>query len=97
MGFAVFELGQAENAAAHFEQVLRHQITSDFPYHSDPVRYVQSFFYLGESNLARGNSEQAARYYNQLISWWGDAAWDLQAVARAREKLATLSQPQTEE
>ena len=62
-----------------------------FPYHSDPVLFVQSIFFLGEAALARGEGEQAQIHYRDFLSYWGESDWDLQAVQRARAKLETLS------
>jgi tetratricopeptide (TPR) repeat protein len=91
LGFASFQDGDAERASAYFDEVLKSRTRLVFPFHRDPVKFVQSLFYLAETNLAIGNAEKAAEYYNRFLMWWGNASWDLKAVARAREKLETLS------
>lgn len=91
LGFASFQNGFAERAAGYFEGVRKHRLKMDFPYHGDPVLAVQSLFYLAETSLAIGRADDARRYYTSFLERWGDAAWDLQAVTRAKEKLATLA------
>ncbi len=90
-GYASFENGAAEQAASFLAQARAQMHLVEFPYHSDPVLYVQSVFFSAEAALARGESEEAKRYYADFLDLWGNAEWDLQAVARARAKLDTLS------
>ncbi len=89
-GYASFESGDAEAAAAAFSDVRRRLYGVEFPYHGDPVVYVQSFFYLAETDLARGNQVAARASYESFLRYWGDASWDLDAVERARRKLEAL-------
>jgi tetratricopeptide (TPR) repeat protein len=89
-GYAAFESGDAERAAAAFASVRERLYGPEFPYHGDPVLYVQSMFFLAESDLARGNRESAETSYQAFIACWGNAAWDLEAVARARKKIEAL-------
>ena len=91
-GYAAFENGEAERAAAFFARARARLHSLEFPYHSDPVLYVQSVFFLAEAAIARGDSEQAARYYTEFLGFWGDSDWDVNAVDRAVDKLQTLSQ-----
>ena len=90
-GYASFEVGDAETAANAFEEAQIRFHTIEFPYHSDPVLYVQSKFLLAEASVARGEYELARQYYNEFLGMWGKATWQLQAVDRAREKVETLS------
>ena len=90
-GYAHFENGAAEQAASFLAKARAQMHPLEFPYHSDPVLYVQSVFFSAEAALARGESEEARRYYTEFLDLWGGAQWDLQAVARARAKLETLS------
>jgi pentatricopeptide repeat protein len=90
-GYALFENGAAESAADMLSSARVSMRRLEFPYHGDPVLYVQSFFFSGEAALARGETEDAVGYYEDFLSYWGDADWDLQAVGRARVKLETLS------
>jgi tetratricopeptide (TPR) repeat protein len=90
-GYASFERGAAEEAAEHFRKARLQLRSIEFPYDSDPVLNVQSVFFLAETALARGESEEAARFYTDFLGMWGDADWELQAVERARKKLETLS------
>jgi hypothetical protein len=62
----------------------------EYPYHGDPVLYVQSFFFSAEAALARGEGEEAGAYYEDFLGFWGDSDWEIQAVTRARAKLETL-------
>lgn len=89
-GYAAFQSGQAERAMSAFSDVRRSLYGLDFPYHGDPVLYVQSFFYRGEAQLASGQHDAARESYATFIRYWGEAAWDLDAIARARQKLETL-------
>ncbi len=89
-GYAEFETGNAEGAAAAFGQVRARLYGPEFPYHGDPVLHVQSMFFMAESELARGNSEAALSSYQAFVGHWGNAAWDLEAVARARQKVEAL-------
>ncbi len=91
-GFAAFESGDAETAAASFTAARQRLFGLEFPYHGDPVLYVQALFFLGESDVARGNQKEASASYEAFVGCWGDAAWDLEAVARARRRLATLGE-----
>jgi tetratricopeptide (TPR) repeat protein len=93
LGFAAFENGDAEQASSYFKKALEQRMNMVFPYHRDPIRYVQSLFYLGETNLATGKSKEAAKYYEKFLSYWGNAGWNLEAVARARDNLKTLVPP----
>lgn len=91
LGFASFQNGLAERASAYFTNAVRNRGTMEFPYHGDPVLSVQSLFYLAETSLAIGRADDARHYYRLFLARWGDASWELQAVARAREKLETLA------
>jgi tetratricopeptide (TPR) repeat protein len=90
-GYALFQSGEAERAADFLQQTRFRLYGLVFPYHSDPVLFVQSIFFLGEAALARGESDRAQVHYRDFLSYWGDSDWDLQAVERARKKLETLS------
>ncbi len=90
-GYAAFESGDAERAAAAFEEVFARPGSFEFPYHHDPVLHVQSLFYLGEIGIARGDPQEAIHHYEAFIDFWGEADWELQAISRAREKLEALS------
>jgi tetratricopeptide (TPR) repeat protein len=89
-GYAAFETGDAEGAAAAFAEVRARLYGPEFPYHGDPVLFVQSMFFMAESELARGNSAVALASYQAFVDHWGNAAWDLEAVARARKKIEAL-------
>ena len=89
-GYAAFEAGDAESAAASFAAVRARLFGLEFPYHGDPVLHVQALFFLGESELARGNRDAARESYESFLSYWEEAAWDLEAVARSRQKLEAL-------
>ncbi len=89
-GYAAFQSGDAERATAAFAGVRRHMYGLDFPYHGDPVLFVQSYFYRGEAQLAGGQHDAARESYRTFIRYWGEAAWDLDAIARARQKLEAL-------
>ena len=64
----------------------------EFPYHSDPILFVQSKFFLAEAAIARGDASEAARNYREFLDMWQSAAWDLKAVDRAEKKLAALAE-----
>jgi tetratricopeptide (TPR) repeat protein len=91
-GYAAFESGDAEGAAAAFSDVRRRLYGVEFPYHGDPVVYVQSLFFLAEVDLARGNQVAARASYESFLGFWGDASWKLEAVDRARRKLEALGE-----
>jgi tetratricopeptide (TPR) repeat protein len=90
-GFAHFENGAAERAAVLLARARASMRALEFPYHGDPVLYVQSIFYSAEAALARGEAGEAQRFYNEFLGLWGEPDWELQAVARAKAKLETLS------
>jgi tetratricopeptide (TPR) repeat protein len=90
-GYAAFESGDAEQAAKSFNAVLNFPRGIEFPFHHDPVLYVQSLFYLAETNMATGDRENAIAYYRSFIDYWGESSWEMQAVTRAKDKLHTLS------
>jgi tetratricopeptide (TPR) repeat protein len=75
------------------DESSRHGI--EFPFHRDPVLYVQSIFYLAEASLARGELDAARQRYAEFLSYWGDAEWELPAVDRARLKLEELTPEQS--
>ena len=52
---------------------------------------MQSVFFLAETAIARGESEEAVRYYTEFLGLWGDPDWDVKAVERAKDKLETLT------
>jgi tetratricopeptide (TPR) repeat protein len=89
-GYAAFESGDAERATAAFVGVEQRLYGPEFPYHGDPVLFVQSVFFLAESNIARGDQSTARSNYLRFLDYWGDAAWDLDAVTRARQKIEAL-------
>ena len=89
-GYAAFENGDAESAAKSFASVRERNYGLEFPYHGDPVVYVQSLFFLAESELARGAHLAARKGYEGFLGYWGDADWNLEAVGRARKKLESL-------
>jgi hypothetical protein len=64
----------------------------EFPGHGDPVLYIQSLFFLAESDLARGGHAAARGSYEAFLGYWGEAAWDLEAVTRARKKIEALGE-----
>jgi tetratricopeptide (TPR) repeat protein len=90
-GFALFQNGNAEQAVDFFQEARLRFHSLVFPYHSDPILYVQAIFFLAEAAIARGDGEEAARYYRDFLDLWGEAHWDLQAVGRAQKKLETLT------
>jgi hypothetical protein len=90
IGYAAFQSGHAEQASTAFADVRRAMYGLEFPYHGDPVLYVQSYFYRAEAQLAGGQHDAARDNYAAFIRYWGDAAWDLDAITRAREKLKAL-------
>jgi tetratricopeptide (TPR) repeat protein len=92
-GYAAFQTGDAESAAADFAEVRARFFGPEFPYHGDPVLYVQALFFLAEAELARGNRTAAREHYEAFLTSWGEAAWDLEAVARTHRRLETLSEP----
>lgn len=91
--YAHFETGAAERAAELFAEARAEAHSLEFPYHSDPVMTVQSLFFSAEAALARGESDEAARYYTEFLDLWDGADWELQATRRAREKLEALAPP----
>jgi hypothetical protein len=90
-GYASFENGAAEQAAAYFEtaRVRMHDLT--FPYFGDPVLYVQSVFFQAEVAFARGEADAADGFYKEFLGFWESAVWEIQAVDRARQNVDTLS------
>jgi len=90
IGYAAFQSGDAERATSAFASARHHLFGLEFPYHGDPVLFVQSYFYRGEAQLAGGQREAARESYATFVRYWGDAAWDLDAIARARQKLEAL-------
>ena len=89
-GYALFENGAAERAAEMLSEARASMRRLEYPYHGDPVLYVQSFFFSAEAALARGEGEEAGAYYEDFLGFWGDSDWEIQAVTRARAKLETL-------
>ncbi|HEX5131573.1 MAG TPA: hypothetical protein VFX92_03700 [Candidatus Krumholzibacteria bacterium] len=89
-GYAAFESGDAEAAARSFAAVHERLYGPEFPYHGDPVLFVQSMFFMAESDLARGNQAAARGSYQSFVGFWGNAAWDLDALSRARQKIEAL-------
>ena len=96
-GFALFQNGNAEEASDFFEKSRFRFNSLVYPYHSDPVLYAQSIFYLAEAAIARGEPDEALGYYQEFLDLWGEAHWELQAVERARVKLETLAADSTSE
>jgi tetratricopeptide (TPR) repeat protein len=90
IGYAAFQSGQAEAATKAFAEVRTHMWGLEFPYHGDPVLFVQSYFYRAEAQLASGQRDAARESYAAFIRYWGDAAWDLDAIKRARQKVEAL-------
>lgn len=89
-GYAAFQSGDAETAGKAFADVRQRLFGLEFPYHGDPVLFVQSLFYRAEAQLASGKQSAAKESYAAFLGYWDDAAWDLDAVARARQKLEAL-------
>ena len=89
-GFALFRNGKAEEAAGLFRQARLRLHGLVFPYHGDPILYAQAIFFLAETALARGESNEARRHYVAFLDLWGETDWELQAVGRARDKLEAL-------
>jgi tetratricopeptide (TPR) repeat protein len=90
-GYAQFQNGEAEAASEAFGKTRATFYGVEFPYRGDPILYVRSLFYMAETELARGNEEEAPGFYELYLGYWGEADWDLQATARAREKLSSLT------
>jgi tetratricopeptide (TPR) repeat protein len=87
-GYTAFRSGAAEQAGAAFMESHRKGFGVEFPYHADPVLYVESLFYLAETRIATGKETDALADYQTFLDFWGDADWNIQAADRAREKLA---------
>ncbi len=87
---AAFDVGDAEGAAAAFSDSRRRLYGVEFPYHGDPVVFVQALFYLAEAELARGNRAAAQAGYQEFLALWEDATWKLDAVDRARRSLEAI-------
>jgi tetratricopeptide (TPR) repeat protein len=58
----------AETAAAAFAKVRERLFGLEFPYHGDPVLYVQSLFYRGEAQLASGKHAAAKESYSAFLT-----------------------------
>lgn len=89
-GYAAFENGDAETATNALGEVRSSLYSLEFPYRTDPVLAVQALFFLAESALARGDEESARDNYRAFIARWGNTSWELPAVERSQEKLASL-------
>lgn len=89
-GYASFEAGDAEAAGTAFGVVPQQFFSTEIPYRGDPVLYVQSYFFVAESALARGDEDTARTNYEKFLGRWADASWELPAVARAQSKLEAL-------
>ena len=90
-GFVAFQSGDAEKAVGFFEEAQVQLNNLEFPYHSDPILFVQSKFFLAEAAIARGDAAEARRNYREFLDMWQSAEWELNAVDRAEKKLATLT------
>ena len=90
-GYVSFRVGEAEDAAEAFTEARKRFFCAEFPYRGDPVLYVQSLFYLGETALATGDEPAAVSHYRSFLDYWETADWNIQAVERAREKLENLT------
>lgn len=90
-GVALFHQGEAERAVTALRWSRFRMNSMLFPYGADPVLRVQSIFFLGEAELARGQSDAARESYDGFLKHWGNAEWELEAVSRAREKFKVLS------
>jgi serine/threonine protein kinase/tetratricopeptide (TPR) repeat protein len=53
----------------------------------EPIRYVRSFYYLGELHEADGDEEEARENYRRFLDHWGDGEIDRDLVRAARAKL----------
>ena len=89
-GLAAFDVGDAEGATAAFTDARRRLYGVEFPYHGDPVVYVQALFYLAEAELAHGNHAAAQAEYQEFLALWEDATWKLDAVDRAHRSLEAI-------
>ncbi len=56
-------------------------------YLTDPIRYVRSFFQLGQLYTRRGETDLARVAFTQFLEFWEDGTIDREAVAEAREAL----------
>lgn len=90
-GFVAFQRGEAEEAVGFFGEAQIQVNNLEFPYHGDPILFVQSKFFLAEAAIARGDVHEAARNYREFLDMWQSAVWELKAVDRAEKKLATLT------
>lgn len=90
-GYAAFEAADAESAGRAFGTVAQHFFSTEVPYRGDPVLNVQSYFFVAEAALARGDEGTARVNYETFLGFWDDATWELPAVARASAKLDALS------
>jgi tetratricopeptide (TPR) repeat protein len=91
-GYASFENGDAEAAGLQFEKVGNYLYGVDFPYHGDPVLYVQSLYFLAETYTASGRESEAGAHYESFMEFWREADWDIQAIGRARDKIETSNE-----
>jgi hypothetical protein len=96
LGYSYFENGDAEAAGRAFAGVADGLFTAEFPYHGNPVLYVQSLFYLGETFLASGREADARSRYESFLDYWGEANWEIHAVTRAKEKLLNMTGGESE-
>lgn len=79
-GEALWNLGRTDEAAQEFRRIDEAKLNRV----GLPIQWVRSLWYLGKYHADRGETEQARRYYEHFLEYWGDGEIDAERVAGAR-------------
>ena len=82
-GILELEADDLAAAAGRFEAVVK-----SFSLHVDwPVLYIRSFYFLGQIQERRGDSQEAQTHYRRFIEFWKEGDLDRRRVEEAESKV----------
>jgi TolA-binding protein len=84
LGQALLAAGDDREAAKRFERIVNAGVDRA----ANPIEFVRSLFYLGQTSERQGERARAQEYYRRFLSYWGDGEIDRERVADARKKLS---------
>ncbi len=77
--------GQYTEAAELLEKIVSGKLEA-----TDPRIYLTSLYYLGVCKQGMGNTEEARADFEEFLSHWGNADVEIDIVAEAKERLASM-------
>jgi serine/threonine protein kinase/tetratricopeptide (TPR) repeat protein len=80
---AYLEAGDDDQAAEWFRRIAEANVERV----EWPIYFVRSFYFLGKIHENRGEMDEARKYYQNFVDYWGDGDMDRERVEEAKRKI----------